>query len=223
MKNIFRKLWANESLNMACLQIYRELSNLPTFLWVHLNSKEVSYLFWQNTYPNLKTTCHIKLKIPSIPKASLEITLEGIPSLTKTTIPAPKSFRFRRKGNVKSLILLKCQRFLWSDPRGHQIYFSMNLYSNEQKWFDKYFSVAQILKLLKQGSSDEISSFSDLYSSYSTKLFKNSPSQKLDRKNFNKIFAKIIFSLLFKCNHFFPKCSSLILLFLIYSIFVCEQ
>ena len=47
---------------MACLQIYRELSNLPTFLRVHSNSKEVSYLSWQNTYPNLKTTCHIKLK-----------------------------------------------------------------------------------------------------------------------------------------------------------------
>ena len=47
---------------MACLQIYRELSNLPTFLRVHSNSKEVSYLSWQNAYPNLKTTCHIKLK-----------------------------------------------------------------------------------------------------------------------------------------------------------------
>ena len=61
MKNIFRKLKANESLIMVCLQIYRELSNLPTFLRVHSNSKEVSYLSWQNMYPNLKTTCHIKL------------------------------------------------------------------------------------------------------------------------------------------------------------------
>ena len=33
-----------------------------TFFRVHSNSKEVSYLSWQNTYPNLKTTCHIKLK-----------------------------------------------------------------------------------------------------------------------------------------------------------------
>ena len=47
---------------MACLQIYRELLSLTTFLRVHSNSKEVSYLSWQNTYPNLKTTCHIKLK-----------------------------------------------------------------------------------------------------------------------------------------------------------------
>ena len=47
---------------MACLQIYRELLSLTTFLRVHSNSKEVSYLSWQNTHPNLKTTCHIKLK-----------------------------------------------------------------------------------------------------------------------------------------------------------------
>ena len=47
---------------MACLQIYRELLSLTTFLRVHSNWKEVSYLSWQNTYPNLKTACHIKLK-----------------------------------------------------------------------------------------------------------------------------------------------------------------
>ena len=35
--------------------------SLATFLWSYLNSEEVSYLFWQNTYPDLKTTCHIKL------------------------------------------------------------------------------------------------------------------------------------------------------------------
>ena len=47
---------------MACLQIYRELLSLVTFLRVHSNSKEVSYLSRQNIYPNLKTTGHIKLK-----------------------------------------------------------------------------------------------------------------------------------------------------------------
>ena len=62
IKNIFRKLWANESLIMACLQIYRELLSLVTFLRVHSNSKKVSYLSWQNKYPNLKTASHIKLK-----------------------------------------------------------------------------------------------------------------------------------------------------------------
>ena len=48
---------------MACLQIYRELLSLATFLLVHSNLKEVSYLSWQNAYPNQKTACHIKLKI----------------------------------------------------------------------------------------------------------------------------------------------------------------
>ena len=45
------------------LFIYPDLSSLATFLRVHSNSKEVSYLSWQNKYPNLKTTCHIKLKL----------------------------------------------------------------------------------------------------------------------------------------------------------------
>ena len=44
-------------------KIYRELLSLATFLPVHSSSKEVPYLFWPNTYPHLKTTCHIKLKI----------------------------------------------------------------------------------------------------------------------------------------------------------------
>ena len=47
---------------LAYLQIYRELLSLVTFLQVKWNSKELSYLSWPNTYPNLKTTSHIKLK-----------------------------------------------------------------------------------------------------------------------------------------------------------------
>ena len=46
---------------MTCLQTYREFLSLATFLRVHSNSKEVSHLSWQNRYPNLKTTYHIKL------------------------------------------------------------------------------------------------------------------------------------------------------------------
>ena len=61
MKNIFWKLEANESLIILCLQIYRELLSLATFLRVHSKSKEVSYLYWQDGYPKLKVTCHIKL------------------------------------------------------------------------------------------------------------------------------------------------------------------
>ena len=48
---------------MACLQIYQELLSLATFLRVHSNSTEVSYLNCQNRYPNLKTICHIRLKL----------------------------------------------------------------------------------------------------------------------------------------------------------------
>ena len=47
---------------MACLQIYWELLPHATFLQVHSNSKEVSYLSWQTVHPNLKTTCHLNLK-----------------------------------------------------------------------------------------------------------------------------------------------------------------
>ena len=48
---------------VAYLEIYQELLSLAAFFRVHSNSKEVSYLSWQNTYPNLKTICHIKLTI----------------------------------------------------------------------------------------------------------------------------------------------------------------
>ena len=39
IKNIFRKLWANESLIMACLQIYQELLSLAIFLQVYIQTK----------------------------------------------------------------------------------------------------------------------------------------------------------------------------------------
>ena len=47
---------------LTFLQIQRELLSFATFIRVCSNSKEVSNLSSQNTYPNLKTTCHIKLK-----------------------------------------------------------------------------------------------------------------------------------------------------------------
>ena len=47
---------------MAFLQIYRELLSLATFLQVHSNSDKLPYLSWQNMYPNLKTSSHIKPK-----------------------------------------------------------------------------------------------------------------------------------------------------------------
>ena len=48
---------------MACLQNLPRIIVAATFLRVHSNYKDVSYLSWPNTYPNLKTTCHIKLKL----------------------------------------------------------------------------------------------------------------------------------------------------------------
>ena len=80
-------------MTIACLQIYRELLLLVTFLRVHSNSKEVSYLSWQNTYPNLKTTFHMKLNFVAtalknnvwIPKlADIEkVTLKSNPEKQK--------------------------------------------------------------------------------------------------------------------------------------------
>ena len=48
---------------MSCLQIYQNLLLLANFRQAYTNSKEASYLSSQNMYPNLKATCHIKLKI----------------------------------------------------------------------------------------------------------------------------------------------------------------
>ena len=47
---------------MDCLQNLPRIIVAGEFSPSSSNSKEVSYLSWQNTTPNLKTTCHIKLK-----------------------------------------------------------------------------------------------------------------------------------------------------------------
>ena len=62
MKNILRKPLVNESSIMAFLQIYENYCRLKLFSDFIQTQQEVSYLSWQNTYPNLKTTCYIKLK-----------------------------------------------------------------------------------------------------------------------------------------------------------------
>ena len=62
IKNIFRKLKPMRVWLWLVYQIYRELFSLATFLRVHSNSEEISYLSWQNTYPKSKTTSHIQLK-----------------------------------------------------------------------------------------------------------------------------------------------------------------
>ena len=62
---------------MACLQIYRELFSLATFLQLHSKSEEVSYFPRQNTYPSLKNTCHIKLKLFLLAKLLKNLLLEN--------------------------------------------------------------------------------------------------------------------------------------------------
>ena len=59
----FPKTISNEILVIAFLQIYRELLFVLSLIWVHSNSHKVSYLSWQNKYPNLKTTSHIQLNL----------------------------------------------------------------------------------------------------------------------------------------------------------------
>ena len=83
---------------MACLQIYRELLSLTTFLRVHSNSKEVSYLSWQNTYRNLKTTWHIKVKFFLWTK--LVENLLHSKYLTPVTAPLNKTKGNKIKGNL---------------------------------------------------------------------------------------------------------------------------
>ena len=85
---------------MACLQIYRELLSLVTFLRVHSNSNKVSYLSLQNTYPNLKTTCHIKLKFFLWTKLLENLSLKNISyikgegSARKNVVNFPNIFIF---------------------------------------------------------------------------------------------------------------------------------
>ena len=88
---------------IACLQIYRELLSLATFLRVHSNSEEVSYLSLQNTYPNLKTTCHIKLNLFLWTKLSENLLLEkyliykGRRLCKEKCCEFPKYFHFLKK------------------------------------------------------------------------------------------------------------------------------
>ena len=66
--------------------------SFATFLRVHSNSKEVSYLSWQNTCPNLKTNCHIKLKFCLWTKLVENL----IPAKYLISVAAPLKFRSSR-------------------------------------------------------------------------------------------------------------------------------
>ena len=115
----FLNALANESSNMACLQIYRILSSLATFLSVHSNLEEVSYLSWQNKYPNLKTTCRIKLKF------FLWTKLLENPLLTKYLISVAAPLTLKRL-------------------RGPTSGFSKNVFS-EKRWSPGFFVTFNII------------------------------------------------------------------------------
>ena len=102
MKNIFRKLWVNESLIMPCLQIYRELLSLGTFLRVHSKLNGFSYLSWRNAYPNLKTKIFLWTKL-----------LENL-LLTKNLISvvAALNHSFLRCSNVRKKVALGTNAFM---------------------------------------------------------------------------------------------------------------
>ena len=87
------KFWQMKNISRNYQPIYKPMefdyclfTNLPriivacNFSRFHWNSKEVSYFSWQKKYPNLKTTCHIKLKL------FLWIKLEEILLLAKYLI-----------------------------------------------------------------------------------------------------------------------------------------
>ena len=86
---------------MACLQICRELLSLATFLRVHSNLEEVSYLSSQNTYPNLKTASHIKLKF------FLWTKLHENLLLARYLISVAAPLRFLNKNSQSQQILAK--------------------------------------------------------------------------------------------------------------------
>ena len=66
--------------------------------------------------------------------------------------------------------------------------------------------------LLKEGSSDEVSSVLDLYSpSDNKKLFKVPLSQKAHYNCFMRLLANTVLPLLFKCSLLLFKCSYLII------------
>ena len=94
---------------LAYLQIYRESLSRVTFLRVHSNSKKVSYLFWNNTYPNLKTTCHFKLKF-SLWNKLLENLL-----FAKYLISVTVHLNFIKRELQQSCFLVKYVKF-WRAP-----------------------------------------------------------------------------------------------------------
>ena len=96
---------------VACLQLYRQLLSLVTFLRVHSNLKKVSYLPCRNRYPNLKTTCHIKVKFLLWTKR-----IENL-LLAKYIISVTAPLMFRTDWRVKFCFWLR-RKILFKYPSG---------------------------------------------------------------------------------------------------------
>ena len=91
---------------MTCLQIYQELLSFATFLRIHSNSEDVSYLFWQNTYPNLKTTRHIKQKFFSWTELLDNLFLANYLMFVSAPL---RSIKFVNNG---SIVFVFCTKFM---------------------------------------------------------------------------------------------------------------
>ena len=100
------------------LQIYRELLSLAAFLWFHSNSKVASYLYWQNSYPNFKTTCHIKLKFFLWTKFQESLLLAEYLISVNATLRTCKNIQPFCKAFIKLLRLNFCNKvfikLLWT-------------------------------------------------------------------------------------------------------------
>ena len=96
---------------------YDLFTNLPTiiaarnFLRIHSNSKEVSYLSWQNMYLNVKTTCHIELNFFLWTKLLKNLLLAKYFTSIVATLKILKNLAYQKRyfggGEVKLPIYLK--------------------------------------------------------------------------------------------------------------------
>ena len=137
---------------MACLQIYRELLLLATFLRVHSNSKEVSYLFWQNTYHNLKTICHIKLKFFLWTKLLENLLLAKY--LTSVAAPLTTKIRYlfcKKSLHHRCLTGFQIRLWIWQSVTAfqrHEKKHYMNVL-NRMKVYDKHTTAISMASQLK--------------------------------------------------------------------------
>ena len=146
-------------MTIACLQICRELLLLATFLRVHSNSREVSYLSWQNTHPNLKTTFHIKLNFflwtKLLENSLLAKYFVSVATALKNNVWIPKLVDIEKvtlKSNLEKYKLSKTQK-----DRDNKIYPRLsydlrNIYSSKTSFSSDILSLGYMFKHLYPSS-----------------------------------------------------------------------